>query len=260
MEILSDMNFDKVLENNKLLIFEIGNSRLKISDKDNLYLIDYTNQILDKNNLLSIINQINKVLNKIEYSKIYYSSVNYKLSDYLAHHIELNNINDLLPLSNIDFTEIEGMGIDRKLGLIAANNEFGNNILTIDCGTAQTYNLLVNSKCLGGFITPGLNTRLNSIYTNTNIEKKAEDTFTFELGKNTKSAINNGVFLGLIAEIKDIILKVQNENNVIFDIVLTGGNSKLIYNSLINNDFSLILRPELVIDGIKVLLFKKYDK
>lgn len=254
------MNFNKVLKENQIIIFEIGNSRLKISDSENLFVIDYTNKELDANYLASIINQINKILNKLEYSKIYYSSVNFKLSDYLSQHIELNNIEVLLPNSSINFSEIEGMGIDRKLGLIAANEEFGENILTIDCGTAQTYNLVINSKCLGGFITPGLKTRINSIYANTNIEKKEEDIFNFDLGKNTKSAINNGIYFGLISEIKGVITNIQNEKNLIIKTLITGGNSNLIFNSLINNDFSLILRPELVTDGIKVLLFKKYDK
>ncbi len=258
-EILSDMNYN-LYEVYGIVIFEFGNSRLKIVTDEQVQFVDYSFLDLSNDDLNLILNQVNAILNKLEYKIIYYSSVNFNLSNFVSSKIEMENINNLIDNLMIDFSEIEGMGIDRKLGLIAAGTFIGNNVVTIDCGTAQTYNIMIKNKCEGGFITPGLHTRINSIFTKTNIKEIKSRDFNLNFGKNTKEAIYNGVFFGIIEEIYGVINIIKSEYLADIKFVMTGGNSSIIFNALNKNDFSLILQTNLVTDGIKVLLSKKYDK
>ncbi len=251
------MNYN-LYESQGIIIFEFGNSRLKIVADDELFSIDYS--FLNNNDTNIILNQVNSILNKLEYKKIYYSTVNTVLSNFISSQIEMEDINYLIDDLIIDFSEIKGIGIDRKLGLIAANKLCGKNILTIDCGTAQTYNLAIKNKCEGGYITPGLKTRISSIFSKTNIKEIKSNEFNLAIGKNTKEAIYNGVLIGIIEEIKGIIINLKSFYPVDIKCIITGGNSNIIFNALNKNDFSLILRNNLVTDGIKVLLSNKYDK
>lgn len=259
MEIQLSMNYN-LYEKYGLVIFEIGNSRLKIVINDKIHYVDYTDIDSFHTNFELILNQIDVILKNIDYKKIYYASVNPQLINQLIKYYEIENIEQLIDDFPLDFSDITGMGIDRKLGLIAAKENYGNNIITIDCGTAQTYNLLVNSKCEGGFITPGLRTRINSVFSNTNIIEIKSKEFDFTIGKNTKQSIYNGIYIGLISEIKEIISIFNRFTNTELKVLITGGNSEKIFNSLNKNDFSLILYPNLVTDGINILLSKKYDK
>lgn len=260
MEIQLFMNYNEIIIKEKLLIIEIGNSRLKVDNGEIIQYYDYT---FSKENIneTEIIKFLNNIISQLKPSKIYYSSVNPLIENIIYINFNAKNINNFISLAKIDFSDIQGMGIDRKLGLIAANELYGENILTIDCGTAQTYNLLINNKCLGGFITPGLITRLKSLFENTDIPYQDIDNFNFndELGSNTKDAISNGVYFGLLSEIKYFINKYSVQYPEL-KAVITGGNSLKLYNSLKESEFSLILQPNLVNDGIKVILSKIYDK
>lgn len=260
MEILSDMSFNNILSENNIIILEIGNSRLKIDNGLDIDFYDYTysNKDIDEKKIIEFLNE---KLIKYKPTKIYYSSVNPSIENLLYVNFEIKNINNYLSLSGIDFSDISDMGIDRKLGLIAANELYGSSILTIDCGTAQTYNISINKKCLGGYITPGFKTRLKSLFENTNIPEIEYDEILFsnEIGKNSKDAIINGIYQSMLSEIKYFIENL-NSKYVDLQIVLTGGNSFYFSNLLKENDFSLILHENLVNDGIKVILSKIYDK
>lgn len=258
------MNYNNLIIENKLLIIEIGNSRLKVDNGKEVKYFEYIieNAIENKN---KIIDFLNFELEELKPSKIYYSSVNPEIENLVFINYDVKNINNFLSLSELDFSEISGMGIDRKLGLIAAKEQKNGNILTIDCGTAQTYNLLIDNKCKGGFITPGLNTRINSLFQFTKIPKIEniisnikKDNMKIS-GKNSEDAIILGVFNGLLAEIKHFINHFQSKFENL-NIYITGGNSLYFYNLLKENDFSLILQENLVNDGIKVILSKIYDK
>ena len=247
------MSYNDILKKENLAIIEIGNSRLKFEFAESSLFFDYTklNSTYNENELLEFLNNI---FTQNSFSKIYYSSVNPAVESFIYKNFDVKNINNFI-------SKVSGMGIDRKLGLIAASEIYGKDALTIDFGTAQTYNLLVNNVCEGGYITAGLFTRINGLLANTNIPKfdVSELAFSDDVGLNSKDAIVNGAFVGLLAELKQILSNTLSQYPAL-KIVATGGLSSYFFNSLIKNDFSLILHQNLVNEGIKVILSKIYDK
>jgi len=215
------------------------------------------------------ITQIQKTLTdiKINVKKCYYSSVNFDNSE--KAKIYFNNINwinilDLLENhSTIDFSEISGMGTDRKLGLIAASAKYNLPIITIDSGTAITINVVDESKkCLGGFILPGIQTQLQSLsdhgsglpLVNINNQKENE----YYLGRNTNDAILYGILHGTVGSLEYHLRKIIEKYNIKknnIKIILTGGHSELLFNILNKNKFlvncQIIRDNNLVFLGIK---------
>jgi pantothenate kinase type III len=214
-----------------IVLMDFGNSRVKVwsSDELDFSAFDYSSDWLKKVNL-------NKNI-----EKCYYSSVNKTESDktklYLKK-INFINIKELLgKYSSIDFSEISGMGTDRKLGLIGAASKYILPIITIDSGTAITINLVdENRKCLGGFILPGLQTQAKSLNDYGSglppIEIKQKD---YALGKNTESAISIGILYGTVGSVEYHLSKIIEKyfpDNQNINIIFTGGGSEILFNIL----------------------------
>lgn len=238
--------------NHNIVPLDFGNSRLKILISGKIYSFQYSK--LPENEFLEIIKKFNK--NKI----IVYSNVNPKESESIISLLEKNNIktinaNDFLIKYNIiDFSEIKGMGQDRKLGLIGALHYSEPPLITIDCGTAITINILdKQKKCLGGAIFPSFRLQSLSLHNNTSLLPEIEFRKTDNVsGKNTEEAILSGIYFGIIGAVKEIIERIKLENGFSdnLSIILTGGNSKFILENLKNSSINIIFAEDLVLDGI----------
>ena len=230
---------------------DIGNSRAKI-------LIDIQVSFFLFNSS-DWINKLELELKKNDVKKVIISSSNPKISNELLKELDefefieavelLNSFNDL-------DLNVPGMGTDRKLGLIKAFEIVDLPLITIDTGTALTINFLDDSKkCLGGFILPGLDTQLLSLNSQTSsLPKIEQEIIDFNLGKNTKEAILNGILYGLSGSIKNLIEKSIKELDFKdVNIVITGGNSEVIHHTLKDWNYSITLYNDLVLKGLKVL-------
>jgi type III pantothenate kinase len=221
---------------------DFGNSRIKLLFEDIVFFFDYhsfseLHQFLINNNI----------------SQIYYSSVNRSKSDLIINE-KFIDAEPLLPKSNINFSSISGMGFDRKIGLIAANNLYDSPLCTIDCGSAITINFLQDRLCLGGFIIPGLGLRYKSL-ANLDALPDIQASFDdFSIGKTTQEAILIGVLYELCLGIVSIIKKSeQNHNFRLKNIILTGGDAPIIHKCLSVLDFWVILHHNLNLSGIRIL-------
>jgi type III pantothenate kinase len=168
------------------------------------------------------------------------SSVNQSKEQHIAQTINKLGISSHIlshqsPLPFIiDYTTPQTLGKDRIAALAGAYAINGSgNYLIIDCGTCNTYDLLINNHFIGGNIAPGLQMRLDAMHHFTsalpqcNINDK-HNTNT-PLGKTTKNAIWNGAFWGIIYEIKSYIdLYTKKYSNL--NIILTGGLFTLVEN------------------------------
>ncbi len=156
----------------------------------------------------------------------------------------------------IDTSQLQGIGNDRLLGLMGARFYCDPPIMTIDCGTATTINLLnSDSVCIGGAILPGIFTQFRSLTENTSALKKIKlkqvESF---FGKNTNDAISSGILNGTTSLIKDFVHQAKIElgtDNL--NIFLTGGNSIWIVDNLLKYNVSIIHKQTLVLDGLKYL-------
>ena len=131
----------------------------------------------------------------------------------------------------IDYLTPETLGKDRIAALAGAYAIGGEeNYLVIDCGTCNTYDLLVDGHFVGGNIAPGIQMRLDAMHHFTaalpqctiDSMHNAECRMHNGLGVTTKSAILNGAYLGVINEINGYIERYAREYKDL-KVVLTGG-------------------------------------
>jgi type III pantothenate kinase len=233
-----------------IAVIDIGNSNIKAfvdsekitcdysagwTDKISLFLENY----LPSNGILGISSvqpeRFEQLIEKIRYKVI--------------------TADELLKNQNIiDFNEIEGIGNDRLLGLIGATINFFPPLITVDCGTAITINVLNERyKCDGGVIFPGIETQLEALTTKAaqlnTVDLYLEDNI---IGKNTDSAIRIGIINGVTGAILYFIENIINlygfENNI--NLILTGGTSKLIQPLLEKSNLKFHFDENLVLNGL----------
>lgn len=247
---------------NKIAAIDIGNSNIKAIIECEKISCDYSNEWLDK---ISFFLDKNLIKNSIVgISSVHPERFN-QLLDKIKDNFKIVSADELLKNQNlIYFNEIEGIGNDRLLGLICALSKFSPPLITIDCGTAITINVLdEHRKCLGGTISAGIETQLEALSEKTAQLKKV-DLFLENniIGKNTESAIRNGIIKGAVGSILYIVENIISHHGFKQDInlILTGGTSKLILPLLEKSHHNIHFDENLVLNGLIHLINSLYKK
>ncbi len=215
--------------NEKIIIIDIGNSFIKIKNNDKVSFV-YSDELA-----------VDKIKNNIDLTNIdsvVISSVNTEMECMLVDFFAANNITVVLAdtlfrkQKFIDFSNIQGMGNDRKLGLLGALHFYEPPIITIDCGTAITINMLSKDNiCLGGIIMCGIGTQTKALseYTSGLPTIKINKT-NYGITNNTENAINTGIISAVRGGIIDFLYnafyreKLENTN-----IIFAGGYANLVF-------------------------------
>ena len=97
--------------------------------------------------------------------------------------------------------------------------------MTVDLGTATTYNVISDKKVfLGGFIMPGVQTSLRAISAGTaQLPPIAPEPPEHLIGANTVAALNNGAMFGTAAMLDGLADRVEAELGQPLTVVATGG-------------------------------------
>ncbi len=230
----------------KNLIFaDFGNSNVKFLSPDGKFLRFAYND-----------NSLYRFFDKKEY-KIVFSSVNPKAVENIINQKNTEAVDafDILTESDlIDFSEIEGIGADRIFGLLGALSQSYPPLITIDCGTAVTINVLNDErKVLGGVIMPGHKLQEFALQNRTEGLKRIIVSKPEELiGQNTNAAISSGIYHGIAAAVVSIVSGILTDilKQKKVNIFLTGGGSLLILPYL-QKSFKIIHDEMLVLKGIK---------
>jgi type III pantothenate kinase len=244
------------LSNYMNLVIDQGNTYTKfgVFDKGNLIHF-YSSKKLDQaivSPLLTNYNVENIILSSVKktYTDTSETAKYFNINSY-TRFIILDN-NTPLPIIN-NYKTPETLGKDRIAALVGASQYYrGNPKLVIDAGTAITIDYLnEKNEFEGGNISPGIQTRFNSLHQNTNqlpllkIEPK-----TAFLGKNTKEAICSGVQNGVTFEIDQYINHFSTINNNT-KTILTGGDADFFAKNLKNPIF---VDLNLVLTGLNTIL------
>lgn len=236
------------MNSNKALIADMGNSRVKFKLHDGIHALKYHTD--DLINFLDSIDQN-------EITSFYYSSVNLDAEKYITEKLSnklnfVENVKNLIDdKTPIDFSNITGMGTDRKLSLIAVHKVSDSPIVTVDCGTAVTVNLLDEENiCLGGVILPGFYTQSKALHNFTsNLPLVEELSNRGYFGQNTEDAIRYGILNSIVGGVKATIN--HSSFSSVPDIVVTGGYGEVIKNRLLNYYPNVIYDEHLVLKGIE---------
>ena len=117
------------------------------------------------------------------------------------------------------------VGRDRIADAAAAAAHYPLPCMTVDLGTATTYNVISDKKVfLGGFIVPGVQTSLRAISAGTaQLPPIAPEPPEHLIGANTVAALNNGAMFGTAAMLDGLADRVEAELGQPLTVVATGG-------------------------------------
>ncbi len=227
-----------------VLVIDIGNSNIKMGlfDKDRLIdswrLTTAANRTSDEYGMLVMDVFRNKSYRPADVAGIVISSVipgmNYsfeKLCDYYFHVKPLFVEPGIKTGISIRYDNPRELGADRIVCSLAAFRLYGGPVITVDFGTATTFNV-INEKgeFLGGVIMAGIKTAAKAL-----IDSAAKlQKFELELpdkitGKNPITAMQSGALYGAIGSAEYIIAGIKRENGWRdAKVVATGGLSELV--------------------------------
>ena len=125
----------------------------------------------------------------------------------------------------VTLPEKEKIGRDRLVDAAWAAAHYPLPCMTVDLGTATTYNVISADKAfLGGFIVPGVQTSLRAISAGTaQLPPIAPEPPEHLIGANTVAALNNGAMFGTAAMLDGLADRVETELGQPLTVVVTGG-------------------------------------
>ena len=125
----------------------------------------------------------------------------------------------------MDVDAPERVGQDRLADAAAAAARYSLPCMTVDLGTATTYNVIgVGGVFLGGFIVPGVQTSLRAISVGTaQLPPIAPESPDDLIGKNTVACLNNGAMFGTAAMLDGLAERVEAQLGQPLTVVATGG-------------------------------------
>ena len=221
-----------------IILGDIGNTETKICFVRN-------SKIIKKILIPSLGKKIpilNKYFNKFNFSKlekILFCSVvpttfkelkNYfrKKTPIKCYELKELNLRSILKI-DVNYKQV---GSDRLANAISISKK-NKNFVILDFGTATTFDVLIGNNYKGGIISPGINLSLNTLSNKASLIPKINlKKMSKVIGKDTKSAVRSGFFWGYAGLIDNIINLIKKETKKSFDVVITGGFSKLFKNSI----------------------------
>ena len=205
---------------------EITSSKISKIFKKNNFKFKYIEKILFCSVVPQTFNLIKKFLSKKTKRKCF--------------EIKSLNLKSLIKIK-VDYKQV---GSDRITNAISLMNG-KNNYIILDFGTATTFDVLIGNNYKGGIISPGIQISLNTLSDKASLIPKIDlKKITKVIGKDTTSAVRSGFFWGYAGLIDNVVNLIKKETKKSFNIITTGGFSKLFKNSISkkvkrNNDITI---------------------
>ncbi|SHN59190.1 type III pantothenate kinase [Desulfovibrio litoralis] len=156
-----------------------------------------------------------------------------------------------IPMEN-RYARPEEVGADRLLGAFAARKAFPEykNIISIDFGTATTFDCIENNAYLGGLICPGIYSSASALTAKAaklpRISLMIEENEPI-IGKSTSTSLNHGFIFGFAAMTEGLCNKIAETMPSKPLIIATGGFATAL--AKVTNCFDQVY-PELLLDGL----------
>ncbi len=145
------------------------------------------------------------------------------------------------------YKKFQNLGVDRWLAILAAREITQLPVAVIDLGTANTCDIIVNNKHLGGWIAPGFSLMRESLLGNTQkvfADKKMPN--MLDMGNTTENCVSYGC---LASQTGFVMMAEQYLNNQYenYLVLVTGGGQHSL--GLKNNE-KIKFFPNLVLRGL----------
>lgn len=146
------------------------------------------------------------------------------------------------------------LGADLLVGAVGAYNKYPENLIVVDLGTASKFIVVTkNAEILGGAIAPGIQSSLNSLFSNAaKLSQVNLEVPKNVIGRDTTTCIQSGSVYGFASLIEGMVARIKNEIGEV-KVVLTGGLSEVMKEVL---TLEYVYEPNLLIEGLIVLYNK----
>lgn len=154
---------------------------------------------------------------------------------------------------NIKYDNPREVGADRIVNSVAAYYTYGGPCITLDCGTATTFNVIsANGEFLGGVIGHGLKSAAEALSMSAARLPEVELILPPRvLGKNTINNMQSGLIQGYIGMAERIVRLLREETGYTdAKVIATGGLSELIYRS---SDIIDVMDRTLTLRGLNII-------
>ena len=253
-----------------MILIDVGNTNIvfavSVNKKiKNIKRVDTNKKIKSINKIISNIIKIYLNLNYLKNSKVaiissvvpHLNSQIIKILEFYKIKVYLLKSKDILQYLKIDYN-INEIGADRIANSLAVINCKIKNSIVIDFGTATTFEVIKNSRFLGGLIFPGIELSKSTLIKKTSLLKNIQISKTkASVAKTTKKSIQSGFYWGYIFAINGIIKKITKEKKFKPRIILTGGLAKIFKNDIKPKP---VINSNLTLEGLQVIGSLYYAK
>lgn len=121
------------------------------------------------------------------------------------------------------------VGPDRLVNTAAAYDRHGGDLIVVDFGTATTFDVVAEDGAyVGGVISPGVNTSLNSLSSAAAALPNVDVTLPDKvIGTNTVGCMQSGIFWGYVGLVREICNRIKAEYGRPMKVIATGGLAPL---------------------------------
>lgn len=153
------------------------------------------------------------------------------------------------------YDQPQEVGADRLLAAFAARKLFPDaaSLISVDFGTATTFDCVTGNTYLGGLICPGLFSSRNALAANTAKLPRISLEMTeseVRIGRNTITSMNHGFLFGFAAMTEGLCERLKQQLPGPVFVIGTGGAAHDL--SRICRAFDTV-RPDLILEGLRLL-------
>ena len=129
----------------------------------------------------------------------------------------------------IQYENAHELGSDRIANAVAAYEEYGAPVITIDFGTATVFGVVDDGGVfLGGAICPGIKLASEALSSGTAKLPRFELTKPqHAIGRNTLTNLQSGMFYGYVGLVQNLIRRMKQELGKPVTVVATGGMAQM---------------------------------
>ena len=233
-----------------IILGDIGNTETKICLVQNNKIIKKI-LIPSKGEKIKILNRNFKKLRFSKIEKILFCSVVPSTFKELKKYFKMKTKIKCFELKDLNLKSIlqidvnyKQVGSDRLANAISVSTK-NKNFIILDFGTATTFDVLLGKNYKGGVISPGIQLSLKTLSDKASLIPKINlKKMSKVIGKDTMSAVRSGFFWGYAGLIDNIINLIKKETKKSFEVIITGGFSKLFKKSIrtkVKQDFDITI-------------------
>jgi type III pantothenate kinase len=230
----------------RALLVDIGNTQIKYALVNDITDLTDVKYCLAAEDLTSSMRSVSQVV----VSSVGHSSLVAELESLCKHFNKpckvINTESETLGVQ-CAYKKYQTLGVDRWLAILAAHEITQLPLAVIDLGTANTCDIVINNKHMGGWISPGFSVMRESLLDNTQhvfADTRIPD--NLHLGDTTEDCVSFGCLASQTGFVMMAEQYLINKYEDYFVLVTGGGQNTL---SLQNNN-KILFFPNLVLRGL----------